>query len=656
MKKTFLKITIAFIAIIAQNSDAQEYTFKDYNWDDKAITAEIPEKYKNENEVILDRHIKVEVASNGKEVYQYYLVHKKKLINSDDAIERNNRIYIPFGANESVIDTKARVILKSGKIITLDKKDIKEETDEEKGVKYNFFALTGVEKGAIIEQIFVLQENPELDGYTIKMQEEYPVINSSLEVIHPSFVGFKSKSYNGLSEPVIDEKKYTEKVSLLITEKEVPALHDDEKYSNWDANIRSFRYKLYENYNTGAKNIYNFKKFATNIYDRFNADLEKKDQKVIDDFCKTIPTSNDLQEQVWNIENKIKKSISYDKYFDSKESLADVVKSKQFSQSDMLRFYLAVFKKMNVEVQPVFTSNRYKLIFDGDFESYENLNELLFYFPGINKFLCPSEVEYRIPLFPDVLGNQNGLFLKTKEFGGVKMGIGEVKFIDIPGIEVTHDVMDITVDFTKDLENPTISSKMSYGGYSAMNFQPIKDYVDANQYKDILKNVSENYSGVKEYKKLTTENDGLDNIGKKPFILNLEFEGKELVQKAGENYLFSVGKIIGTQMELYQEDKRTLPVEIDNPHSYLRTIKIILPDGVTVKNLDKFNMNHTLNVNGKPEAVFISSYKATKNEITIENTEYYKIVNYPLDRFEEYKTVINAAADFNKIVIILTKG
>lgn len=634
---------------------AQDYTFKNYDWESKIGAVDIPEKYKNETEIILDRHIKVEINADGKEVAQFYLYHEKIYINSDDAIERNNRIYIPFNMNESVIETKARVILKNGKVIKLDKKDIKEEVDEERGLKLNYFALTGIEKGAIIEQLFVIREVPELDGKTIKMQEEYPILNSSFELVYPSFVNFKTKCYNGLSEPVIDEKKFDKKTLLTITEKEIPALHDDEKYANWNAHLKMFRYKLYENYNNGAKNIYNYKKFATNIYERFNGELDKKSQKAVDDFCKTIPTSNDPQEMIWNIENKIKKTIPYNRYFDTKETLAEVIKSKQANQSDILSLYIAVFRTLNIESNTVFTSNRYKSVFDGEFESYESLSDILFYFPAIDKYLCPTEIEYRIPLIPNYLANQDGLFIKPKEFGGVKMGIGEIKFIQIPGTDITHDVMEITVDFTQDLQNPIIKSKMSYGGYSGINFQPIKDFADADQYKEVLKNVAENYTSQKEYKSLTTENDGLDYVGKKPFIMNLEYEGKDLVQKAGDSYLFSVGKIIGAQMEFYQETKRVLPVEIDYPHSYFRTIKILLPEGVTVKNLEKFNLDFKMNVNGKTEAVFVSSYKSGKNEITVENTEYYKIMNYPLEQFEEYKAVINAAADFNKIVIILNK-
>lgn len=656
MKKIAIKTILVFAFITICNfSNAQEYTFKNYDWDAKVSTAEIPDKYKNEVEVILNRNVKIEIASDGKDVFQYYLFHEKIYINSDDAIERNNRIYIPFNINESVIETKARVILSNGKIISLDKNDIKEEVDEEKGLKLNYFALTGIEKGAIIEQLYVIKEFPELDGKTIKMQDEYPILNVNFELIYPNFVDFKTKSYNGLSEATIDTKRFKNKGVISISEKEIPALHDDEKYANWNSHLKMFRYKLYENFNNGAKNIYNYKKFATTIYERFNEELDKKSQKAVDEFCASIPKSKDTQEQVWNIENKIKKTIPYNRYFDTKENLADVIKLKQANQTDILKLYLAVFKYFQIETNTVFTSNRYKAVFDAEFESYENLSEILFYFPSIKKYLCPTEIEFRIPLIPDYLTNQYGLFIKTKDVGGITMGTGENQFIEIPGTDITHDVMEIIVDFTSDLQNPTIKSKMSFGGYSGMNFQPIKDFADPKQYKDILKEVAENYTQQKEFKSIAAENDGLDFVGKKPFVLNAEYEGKDLVQKAGDNYLFSVGKIIGPQMEFYQENKRVLPVEIDYPHSYLRKIKIILPEGTTVKNLDKFNLNFKTNINGKDEAVFVSNYNATKNEINVENVEYYKIMNYPLEKFDEYKAVINAAADFNKIVIILNK-
>lgn len=656
MKNTMLKTLIASAILLWSTSIvAQNYSFKNYDWETNSTSYSIPEKYKNEAEVILNRTIKIEIVPEGDDVAQYNLFHEKIYINSDEAIERNNRIYIPFNRNESVIETKARVLLANGKIITLDKNDIKEEVDEEKGIKLNYFAVTGIEKGAVIEQLYVLREFPELEGKTIKMQDEFPILNVSFELIYPNMVKFKTKSYNGLAEPTIDAQKLENKEVLSMSAQEIPALHNDEKYANWNAQLKMFRYKLYENLNTGAKNIYNYKKFASTIYERFNEELDKKTQKVVDEFCSSILKSKDTQEQIWNIENKIKKTIPYNRYFDTKESLADVIKLKQANQSDILKLYLAIFKYFKIEANTVFTSNRYKAVFDPEFESYENLSEILFYFPTIKQYLSPTEIEFRVPLIPDYLANQMGLFVEAKDLGGIFMGSGNTQFIQIPGTEITHDVMEITVDFTQDLQNPIIKSKMAFGGYSAINLQPIKDFADPKMYKDILKEIAENYTSQKEYRLISAENDGLEFVGKKPFVLNLEYEGKDLIQKAGTNYLFSVGKIIGPQLEFYQENKRTLPVEIDYPHSYLRKIKILLPEGVSVKNLDKFNMNFKTTINGKDEAVFISSYQAGKTEINVENTEYYKIINYPLNTFEEYKAVINAAADFNKIVLILSK-
>lgn len=656
MKNNLLKSVLTIVAILGSSIlFSQDYSFKNYDWNEKETKVVIPEKYQNEKEVILSRISKIEIVVKDKTAKQYHLLHEKIFINSDDAIERNNKIYIPFSLNESVLVNKARVILKNGTVINLDQKDIKEDVDQERGIKYNYFAVNGLDKGAIIEKIYVLEESPEFTGQTIKMQDEYPIANLNFELIYPNYLIFKSKSYNGLSQAVLDEKKIENSTVLSVTEKDIPTLDNNENYSNWAIQLKLFRYKLEENQLSGGRNLNSYKEFANNIYERLNPIFDKKQQKAIDDFCATISKSDDAQEQIWNIENKIKKTIAYNKYIDTKPSITDIIDTKQANQTDVLKIYLAVFKNFNIENNMVFTSNRYKIPFDKDFESYENLNELLFYFPTINKFLSPTQIEYRMPLFPVAVANTNGLFIIEKTFGNIKMGIGEIKFIEIPGNDVSHDIMNITVDFTKDIENPLITSNLSFGGYSGLNLQPFKDFVSAEQYKTFLKNVAENYTVEAEFKSLTTENDGTDFIGKKPFILNVTYDGKDLTKKAGENYLFSVGETIGKQMEFYQENKRTLPVEIDYPHLYTRNIKILLPKGASIKNLDKFVMDNKTQINGKTEAAFISKYTKTGDEILVENTEFYNIINYPLNKFDEYKAVINAAADFNKIVIILGK-
>jgi hypothetical protein len=83
-------------------------------------------------------------------------MHDKIYINSDDAIERNNK-FISFGQNETVLANKG-VILKNGKTITLDKNDIRRKLMK-KRVKYNYFAINGLEK-VCYRKVFCLEESP----------------------------------------------------------------------------------------------------------------------------------------------------------------------------------------------------------------------------------------------------------------------------------------------------------------------------------------------------------------------------------------------------------------------------------------------------------------------------------------------------------------
>lgn len=656
MKKSLLKFSFSVAFLLCSHiSEAQDYTFKDFNWDEKMTSVEIPEKYKNLNEVVLERDIKVELLTDKGVAKQFYLFHEKIAVNTDDAIERNNRVYIPHTGNENLLVKKVRVFLKNGKVVTLNNNDIKEEIDEERNIKYNYFAINGLEKGAIIEKFFILQEVPDLDGNTIKIQDDYVIAKMTFELIYPEHLIFKTKTYNGLKEVTTDEEKFKEKKVISLVENDIPALDKNEEYANRNAAVKMIRYKLDENLYNGSKNLYNYKSFSSNFFDRLHQPLEKKDAKTVSDFCKTISTSKDTKELIWNIEDKVKKTITYDQYIDNKNSITEIIKTKQANQIDILKLYIAIYDYFKIENNIVLTSERFGIPFDKNFESYENLNDLLFYFPAIDKYMTPTEIEYRIPLFPAQLGNTDGLFIKSKEFAGVMMGVSEIKFITLPGIELTTDTMEITIDLSKDIENPTVSSKFSYGGYSAMNLQPIKDYVSNDDYKTIFNSVIENYTNEKENGNFKTLNEGTSNVGKNPFLLEFKYSGNELVQKAGNNFLLSVGLVIGKQTELYQQHQRTMPVELQYPHAYNRKIKIILPPDVETKNLDKINMDKSLVLDNKTEAQFKSSYIKKGNEITIENTESYNIINYPLEKFEDYKAVINAAADFNKIVLIMNQ-
>jgi hypothetical protein len=52
---------------------------------------------------------------------------------------------------------------------------------------------------------------------------------------------------------------------------------------------------------------------------------------------------------------------------------------------------------------------------------------------------------------------------------------------------------------------------------------------------------------------------------------------------------------------------------------------------------------------------FNSSYQLAGNVVKITILEEYRRTYYPLSQFEDFKKVINAAADFNKVALVLEK-
>lgn len=74
------------------------------------------------------------------------------------------------------------------------------------------------------------------------------------------------------------------------------------------------------------------------------------------------------------------------------------------------------------------------------------------------------------------------------------MGVGEVKMIEIPDGNTTHDFTDIVIDFTKDTENPEVHTIHKYQGYSATSYQVIKDFVPDDRYKEIVDDIANNFT------------------------------------------------------------------------------------------------------------------------------------------------------------------
>jgi hypothetical protein len=146
------------------------------------------------------------------------------------------------------------------------------------------------------------------------------------------------------------------------------------------------------------------------------------------------------------------------------------------------------------------------------------------------------------------------------------------------------------------------------------------------------------------------ENDHTADFGVKPFIGKATVTSPVFVERAGNNILLKVGMLIGPQAEMYNESKRELPVDAQYTRGYNRTIVINIPEGFQAKNLQDLKIACT------PESGtigFTSSYEVKGNQIIVSVKEWYNTYFFSVEDYPLYEKTMNAAADFNKIVLVL---
>jgi hypothetical protein len=104
-------------------------------------------------------------------------------------------------------------------------------------------------------------------------------------------------------------------------------------------------------------------------------------------------------------------------------------------------------------------------------------------------------------------------------------------------------------------------------------------------------------------------------------------------------------------MEFYQENKRVLPVEIDYPHYYTRTLKKITIKRSLSKNLDKFNMDFKTDINENRSCFLVNSQENERNN----RRKYgvYNIINYPLSTLNLTKQSLMLLQISTKLLLLL---
>ncbi len=638
------------ILFITCNSIAQTAPFyESYNWE---ITPSYQIEESDNDMVAIKDKVVTEFIFEDQNLIEYYLEHKVLWLNSDDRIEEYTKVYLPIANDASQVVINARIIKKTGEIIVLDKSRILRSEDDETGRDFNYFSIDDVEKGSIIEYYYVIKRRPKFQGAMVDIESDYDKQTVEFDLYAPSNLRFSFKSFN-LETTVKKIESFKEKTHWKFLAKDIKAVNKEEK-APYNAAIGFIMYKLHENTANNAI-ITSYNNVAQNLFDFYYSTYSKLEKKLINKFAKNFKFDDGLRDEnkARIIDLFIKENI-YISENDS-ENLTNVLKTKTANETGVIKLYIALFEKFDVTHEMVLTSNRLQLKFDKDFEATNFLQEFLFYFPASKKYLSPSKFGTRFGFPPPYFMNNFGLFVTGYDINGKRKAFSEVKFIEGIPASLSSDEMLIEVNFnTKDLTKNTIALERKLNGYYAMNLHPFMNLIQPNRINEVIDQYFVQNSD-KNAKVLKREfiNEDPSLFGVKPFVVKFDISSDYFVEKKGDKYLFKLGDLIGPQMEMQQEKKRILPLEAEFNRSYYRTIKIHIPEGYQISNLEDIIIKNSYTTKDKELFIFDSYYTLEGNVLTVTADEHYRETFVAPEIFEAYRTVINSAADFNKVTLVL---
>jgi hypothetical protein len=604
------------------------------------------------SEVILKQHIQYDYLFEDDDFVMYSTVHRIIFVNNGEAVQKHNRIVVSMANAVELVELKARSIAANGKAVYFDEKNLKELKDEASGKAYKIFAIEGIEIGSEIEYYFIRKMRPSLFD-RVYVQFDAPIKHNSFMLTSPEHLKFDFKTYNNFPEVKQEEDS---DVNVYITAMdEVPPLKA-ESFSHFESNRKRIEFKLAYNTAQSDSRLYTWE-MAGRTFGKILMETTKEEQKALDKFVKTLKDdpAKDISSRIKRVENLIKTDIQVNRESGDPtlNLLAPILKVRVASDQGMTRLFLAVFERLGISCQPVMTCSRERTRFDGDFDTWAFLDEFVLYFPDTRQFMSPYVFECRYPFIQPELTAQKGLFIKPFKIGNVTSAISSIG--DIPATDYKHNLDNLSIDvhFNDGLTAASIRHKRELAGYNAVYFTPYYDMMSSDQRQGMIEELTKQIApdaSIKEWNAYAVPDATSNN-----FIVDVDFESTHFIEKAGPRLLFKIGELIGPQIEMYRDEKRTVEVENDFNRMYDRTIKVHLPAGYHIRNPEALNLDITYKDQDQTPFLFKSSYSLQGDQLEVRIEECYKEIYAPIERYEDFRKVVNAAADFNKITLVLEK-
>lgn len=594
----------------------------------------------------------IEYVKENEKTKSYVTHHRIVKVNDDRSVEVFNRVFIPLKNRNNVISLKARSINRNGQVKEFNRENLHELKNVEDMGNFAIFAMEGVEKDGYVEYLYTVMQDAEYYGQEI-FQDDMPVHDAEFRIYCPVSLEFTSKSYNGF--PTADSLIQLDQKTLLRAHSSfIPALLEEE-YSAYKANLQKVMYKMRRNDQVPGMAMFTYaqagQKFYYVLHDYTRGTL-KLCKHVLAPIIKQSP-NEDIK--IAAIHELVRKNFSVvAKNGEEYEDVNSILKNRFANEVGMQKLYNCLFEAAGVNVANLFTTNRFTQRFDNTFESWSFLNEPLLYFPDTKKYVDPVNPRAEYGSAPYEYCENYALFILQKKghYGGQYTNV-----IHAPDMKFSRSDIFAEIHFTENFEKSILSLLRENSGYRANELRSYLASLDPEFLDDYTKLDLKSIGSDAEVKDAVLEN-GEENLANKDksVIIKGNVEISSLIEKAGSRYIFKIGEILGEQNEMYQEEKRMSDVDFRYPMSYSRKINITIPDGYHISNPDDLNFNINSYSDSTKTCGFKSSYTLKGNRCEVEILEFYTRCFYPMAEFESFRKVVNAAADFNKVVLVFEKN
>ncbi|OFX19445.1 MAG: hypothetical protein A2033_11245 [Bacteroidetes bacterium GWA2_31_9] len=647
MKKILIQLSLLIFLFCTVN--AQDYIFETINFKEhKGLHKLEDSSLYEESAVIIIDHRYMQVLNEYGKYFTYSTIHRIVKTNDDAGIERFNKVYIPISGNEELIDLLVRTIDTTGQEKGFDIKNLKELDNVDGFRNYKIFAVEGLVKGGELEFTYTIKSGTGYSGREV-FQKDILIKNAKLELIYPPEFTYSTKSYNGFPEST----KISNGLRIIATD--IPAL-PEEDYSSYTSKLMRVDYKV--EINPNKTNVLSWQQMSRNLFHSVATD---EGQAQAQKFVKELNLDGKTEfEKIVALEKKIKENFTIkegnnSEYGDVKFIFKDYIGNER----GIIKMYSKCLECLKIKFYIVFTGSRFYGSIDPAYAHYMDLRTVLFYFPETQKYLSPTFSYLRVGPAPSVIAGNNALFLKTtyNQHNKDKLSyfdyfIEKIKYLSA---NENHIILDAKISLSENLDEAFIEHKETFQGYQAYLLRNIYTTGDEKQKQEFINRTMVSAINDADFKSFNVENEELDLSvdSSKYFICNAEYSSKSIIEKAGNDVLISIGKIIGKQNEMYEEKKRVSDVILQQTKVYNHKIALNIPSGYTCKGLEKLKLSNIISDSDTLLAQFTSDYELANNQLIINITESYNVLELDKSYYNDYRKVINSAADFNKIVLVL---